>query len=235
MDLDALPFPMRSPKPQWYVGERFSTLISSRGCWHSSCTYCCIGAFHGPKGQKFALRSAGNVADEIVLLNRTYGTSFFQFHDDNFILATPEETCRRLRELGDELARRGIKRGELIFLIKARPDVVEDTVADALRELGCVCAFLGVENASDSGQRAYARGADMAAVNRAMEALHRRHMAVSYNLLLFHPRATVKEIHENTAFIRVHPDVPFEIVRAEIVARSPLERLILQENLRYGT
>ena len=37
---------------------------------------------------------------------------------------------------------------ELAFLIKARPDVVDDTVAEALGELGCVGVFLGVVSAT---------------------------------------------------------------------------------------
>jgi radical SAM superfamily enzyme YgiQ (UPF0313 family) len=40
-NLDELPFPRRD-KPMERLGEKFATFVSSRGCWHSSCLYCCI-------------------------------------------------------------------------------------------------------------------------------------------------------------------------------------------------
>ena len=94
--------------------------------------------------------------------------------------------------------------------------------------------FLGVENATETGLRALARGANLAAVNRAMKALTRRGMAVTYNLLVFHPHATVEEVQANVAFVRAHAELPFDFGRAEIVAGSPLERQTLQEGLRCG-
>jgi anaerobic magnesium-protoporphyrin IX monomethyl ester cyclase len=235
MDLDALPFPMREPEPQWWRGERYATLISSRGCWHSSCAYCCIAAFHAAKGAKFALRSAASVADEIAHLHRTRGTSLVQLHDDNFILATPGETCARIGDFIGELSRRGLTRRDLAFLIKIRPDGIDDAVADALVELGCVGAYVGIENASPAGLRALARGADLAAMWRSMEVLRQRRIAVNYNLLFYHPHGTVEEIRENLAFVRAHPGMVFDFARTEIVAGSPLERLVLQENRRCGS
>ena len=234
MELDSLPFPMRSRKAQRRLGETFASLISSRGCWHSSCVYCCIGAFHRAKGAKFALRSADNVAEEIAGLHRVQGATLVQFHDDNFVLGTPAQTCGRLRDITRELVRRGIRPGKLAFLIKARPDVVDESVAEALQELGCIGVFLGVENVTESGLKALARGMDLDAVNRALEALLRRGLAVTYNLLVFHPHATVEEVRANVDFVRAHLGVPFDFGRAEIVAGSQLERLTIHENLRCG-
>ncbi len=68
-DLDALPFPVRNDRPQVRLGENFATLVASRGCWHSSCAYCCIGAFHaGKTGKRHELRSVENIAREIAWL-----------------------------------------------------------------------------------------------------------------------------------------------------------------------
>jgi radical SAM superfamily enzyme YgiQ (UPF0313 family) len=235
MDLDALPLPDRGRRPHRRLGERFATLISSRGCWHSSCLYCCIGTFHREKSTKFTQRSAASVAGEIALLHRRKGVNLLQFHDDNFVLPSPQLTCRRIQDLHRELASRGVRAEELAFLIKARPDVVDAAVAEALADLGCVGVFLGVENATESGLRALCRGADGAGAERAMACLADRGIAVTYNLLVFHPHATMDEIRANAAFVRRHPAIPFDFGRAEIVAGSPLEQLVVRERTRCGS
>ena len=233
-DLDTLPFPLRAAKSQKRLGECFATVVSSRGCWHSACLYCCIGAFHRRKACRFALRSPENVAREIALLVESRGTRIIQFHDDNFVLATAEETLARIQALTCALNDVGVDRSRLAFLIKARPDVVDERVADALQEFGCVGVFLGVENASATGLRALIRGATPDHLERSFELLHARSIAVTYNLLIFHPKATVAEIEENIAFVRRHLDSPFDFGRAEIVVGSPLARLVVAENLRCG-
>jgi len=225
-DLDRLPFPLRSKRAQIRLGERFATLTASRGCWHSGCLYCCIGAFHRQKERPFALRSAKNIAEEIAYLCHQKGVRLFQFHDDNFVLPTPEETHARIRSLQEALQEVGVPTDKIAFLIKARPDAVDDRIAMALRELGCVGAFLGIENASESGLKVLIRRAKVKDIECAVEALTRHGIAVTYNLLIFHPHATMAEINTNIEFAKRHEELPFDFGRAEIVAGSPLERLV---------
>jgi hypothetical protein len=235
MDLDELPFPDRNKRAHRRLGERFATLVSSRGCWHASCLYCCIGAFHREKPRKFAQRSAASVAEEIAHLHHRKGVNLLQFHDDNFVLASPELTCTRVKDIHRELLARDVRVAELAFLIKARPDVVDNAVAEALGELGCVGVFLGVENATESGLHALCRGADLAGIERSLTCLTRQGIAVTYNLLVFHPHATMDEIRANVAFARKHPTLPFDFGRAEIVAGSSLERQVVSEGMRCGS
>ena len=233
-DLDAAPFPVRLSRPLVRLGERFATLIASRGCWHASCAYCCIGAFHRDKGERFVLRSAEKVAEELAALYHGSGVRLFQFHDDNFVLPTPAATRDRLRDLRRALERQRVDLREVAFLIKARPDVVDTEVAAELAELGCVGVFLGIENASDSGQRSLMRAASLRAIDEALAAILSQGMSVTYNLLIFHPHATLAEIRENMAFVRRHPEMAFDFGRAEIVAGSPLEQLVIREGRRRG-
>ena len=84
---------MRNDRPQVRLGENFATLVASRGCWHSACAYCCIGAFHAKKkGPRHALRSVENIAKEIAWLYHKQGVRLFQFHDDNFLQANMKRT-----------------------------------------------------------------------------------------------------------------------------------------------
>jgi anaerobic magnesium-protoporphyrin IX monomethyl ester cyclase len=218
-DIDALPFPVRNIRPQVRLGENFATLVASRGCWHSSCAYCCIGAFHaGKKGKRHALRSVENIARELSWLYHEQGVRLFQFHDDNFLQASEEDNCARLDGLMAALKNEGVDYGTTAFLIKARPDSITEEVADRLGRLGVVGVFLGVENASATGLKALIRGSKVHHIASAFELLHKHGIIVTYNILMFHPEATLDEINENILFMKKHPGFPFDFGRAEVVA-----------------
>jgi radical SAM superfamily enzyme YgiQ (UPF0313 family) len=235
-DLDALPFPVRNDQPQVRLGENFATLIASRGCWHAACAYCCIGAFHKNKaGQHHALRSVENIAQEIAWLYHRQGVRIFQFHDDNFLVAKSAENCARLDALMAALEKEKVDYGRTAFLIKARPDSVTEEVTARLKKLGVVGVFLGVENASESGLYALIRGSEVRAIDRAFELFRKYGIVVTYNLLMFHPDATLDEINENILFMKNHPGYPFDFGRAEVVAGSPLERRVIKDGLIRGS
>jgi anaerobic magnesium-protoporphyrin IX monomethyl ester cyclase len=235
-DLDALPFPVRNDRPQVRLGENFATLVASRGCWHSACAYCCIGAFHAKKkGDHHALRSVENIAKEIAWLYHKQGVRIFQFHDDNFLQKYESDNCERLDSLMAALEKEKVDCEKAAFLIKARPDSITDKVAFRLRRLGVVGVFLGVENATEDGLFALIRGSDAGDIDRAFELLRDNKIIVTYNLLIFHPDATLDQINENILFMKNHPGYPFDFGRAEVVAGSPLEKKVIKEGLIKGT
>jgi anaerobic magnesium-protoporphyrin IX monomethyl ester cyclase len=235
-DLDALPFPVRNDLPQERLGERFATLIASRGCWHAACAYCCIGAFHKQKsGPRYALRSVENIAKEIAWLYHEQGVRLFQFHDDNFLLAKEEENIQRLDGLMAALEKEKVDCKQTAFLIKARPDSINEAIAFRLRKLGVVGVFLGVENAHEDGLDELIRGSKVKDIDRAFTLLHKQKIIITYNLLIFHPDATLDQINANILFIKNHPGFPFDFGRAEVVAGSPLERRVIKDGLIKGS
>jgi anaerobic magnesium-protoporphyrin IX monomethyl ester cyclase len=233
-DLGQVPPPLRKRHPDKRLGERFATLITSRGCWHSSCLYCCIGAFHRDKAHRFALRPADGVAAEIADLVHARRVRVLQFHDDNFVLQDKDATLQRLADLRRAMAARGVDPGRVAILIKSRPDVIDGEVAEALRALGCVGVFLGVENASPEGLRSLIRAARPEDIERSFAALRRQEMAVTFKLLAYHPDATVEQVRRNIEFLRRHADAPADVGRAEVVAGSPLERMLQGRNALTG-
>lgn len=234
-DLDHLEFPLRNKKPHTRLGELFATLVTSRGCFHSRCIYCCIGAFHQQKtGLPYALRSPENVAREMGKLYHEQKVRLFQFHDDNFLLPTKEASYARLNNLKKALINEEIELGDIALLIKTRPDGVDEDILVLLEELGTVGIFLGVENASDSGLKALARSSSVEEINSSLELLGNFEMGVTFNLLMFHPRATLKEINENIYFMNKNKNLAFDFGRAEIVAGSPLESLVKRKELLKG-
>ncbi len=71
-------------------------------------------------------------------------------------------------------------------------------------------------------------------VYRSIHALNKASIAVTFNLLIFHPHATLKEIDDNIVFMKENKNLPFDFGRAEIVAGSPLERIAVKENRLTG-
>jgi len=133
------------------------------------------------------------------------------------------------------LKNEGVDYGTTAFLIKARPDSITEEVAGRLDKLGVVGVFLGVENASGTGLRALIRGSKVDHIGQAFDILHRHGIIVTYNLLMFHPDATLDEINENILFMKNHPGYPFDFGRAEVVAGSPLERRVIKDGLLKGS
>jgi hypothetical protein len=71
-------------------------------------------------------------------------------------------------------------------------------------------------------------------INSSIELLENFDMGVTFNLLMFHPRATLKEINENIYFMNKNKNLAFDFGRAEIVAGSPLEKLVKRKGLLKG-
>ena len=232
--LDDLPWPLRNKKPQLRLNEKFATLISSRGCWHSNCLYCCIGAFHSKKPVKFKVRSPKLVAEEISYLFHKKGVRLFQFHDDNFMMPSKTATVERLKDLYKWLLKYNVSIHDIAFLIKARPDTIDDEVADWLKRIGTIGVFLGIENASQTGLVALCRRTNVIDNQNALLTLYRKGIAVTYNLLIFHPKATPDEIRENVKFMNSFKIFPFDFGRAEVCAGTPLECMLKKENRLQG-
>lgn len=234
-NLDKFEFPLREETPQIRLGERFSTLVSSRGCFHSRCIYCCIGAFHKPKtGLPYALRAPENVAIEMAELYNKKDVRLFQFHDDNFLLPAKKSSYDRLNCLKKSLINEKVELDDIAFLIKTRPDGVNEEILLLLEELGTVGVFLGVENASESGLKALGRASTMDDINYSVKLLKKFDMGVTFNLLMFHPRATLEEINDNIHFMNKNNEMAFDFGRAEIVAGSPLEMLVKRKGILRG-
>lgn len=233
-ELDDLPFPLRNKHSQIRLGEKFAALVTGRGCFHAKCIYCCIGAFHSKKEAKQVLRSSSNVAAEIEELYKDKRVRLFQLHDDNFLFPSKKRSLDRIKALQSALDAKNIDTDKIAFLIKTRPESIDEDVAVALKSIGTVGVFLGIENASKSGLKALARGSIIENITESMEILKKHQIAVTFNLLMFHPRANLKEINENIYFMKENKDHAFGFGRAEIVAGSPLDIYVRRKRLLTG-
>jgi len=230
-DLDALPRPVHRKPYDRYLGVAIANVLGSRGCTHA-CAFCSIAAWHALcGGARFRTRSPANVADELAALYRD-GVRIFNFHDDNFLLGTREDSFARARELEAELIARGV--GRIAFAIKARPDEVDEELFAYLKSIGLFRVFLGVEAGTAEALRRLGRGQTLLDNVRALRIVDRLDIHTCFNLLLYNPDSTLEDVAANVAFLRDHPRNPMNFCRTEIYAGTPLERRLRAQGRLLG-
>lgn len=220
-DLDALPWPVRPRSPERHVGIRTAHILGSRGCFHSSCRYCCIAAFHSMKsGQRYALRSCRSIAEEMLALRRR-GVRVFFFHDDNFFLRDEDQNMERLSDLNAEMKALGV--GDVRLYVKSRPSTITPGIVSALKELSVGGLFIGVENHTVGTSSYLGRNEEQTDREQALLLLKEADLISNYNLLLFTPQSTPGDLLYNLDFVSDNLEIPFNFCRLEVYAGTPLE------------
>jgi len=110
-------------------------IVSTRGCPYS-CNWCAKPIW----GQRYAMRSATEVADELVHVARTYRPDHLWFADDIFGLRSDW-----LAEFADRVQAAGVR---VPFTMQSRCDLMNEQAVDALARSGCHEVWLGAESGS---------------------------------------------------------------------------------------
>lgn len=225
-NLDELPFATRYRPHVRHVGVPFVPIMGGRGCW-GSCAYCSITSFYRDArakggGHTLRWRSPENIAAEMALLaGQCGGKAIFCFHDDTFLLPKPADSLARIRAIREALAPYGLER--IAMIGKCRPDSMTPDLARALRELGVIRLYVGIENAAEMGATHLGRATQWSHIDAALSACREAGIFVCYNLLIFEPGTTLEDVRTNVRFIRDHAEHPINFCRAEPYVGTPLE------------
>jgi anaerobic magnesium-protoporphyrin IX monomethyl ester cyclase len=137
-DLDSLPVPARHLINPADFGpadnpDLHASIFTSRGC-PGRCAYCAGALF----GKKFRFRSADSVVDEMIALNRNYGTRHFYFVDDAMTMdrLRMERICGRL--IDEKLG--------FTWNMMTRIDAVDEELLALASRAGCVQIDYGIES-----------------------------------------------------------------------------------------
>ena len=218
-DLARLPWPDRSGEPATCFGHSIAPLVGSRGCY-ANCTFCCIAAWHEETqpGKRYRLRDVGDIADEMVWMQRQRGIDIFVFHDDNFFVPGHKRNVERFSALADALESRRI--GPFATVVKARPTDVHLEVFRILKErLNCIRVYVGIETDADQGLETLGRWAQPRHNRDAIQVLRSLDLYACFNMLIFDPDTTIESIETNIAFMREAAEFPFNFGRVELYAR----------------
>jgi anaerobic magnesium-protoporphyrin IX monomethyl ester cyclase len=197
---------------------RFSlNLVASRGCPYR-CNWCAKPI----SGDRFHVRPAEAVADEILELRNLYGAEHLWFGDDVFAL-----NHHWARQFAVEMEKR---RCTLPFKIQSRADLMTADTVEALKRAGCAEVWMGVESGSQKVLDAMDKGLLVAEAVTAREYLRNAGIRACYFLQFGYPGENWPDIQETIALVRgTRPDdigvslsyalpntVFYEKVRAEL-------------------
>ncbi len=169
-------------------------MVSSRGCPYR-CNWCAKPI----SGNKFHLRPAAAVAEEMRQLKVEAGAQHIWFGDDVFAL-----NHHWVQEFATEV---NAREAALPFKIQSRADLMTDQVVDALRSAGCAEVWMGVESGSQQVLDAMDKGLRISAVRAARQRLKQANIRACYFLQFGYPGEQWRDLQETIAFVRsTRPD-----------------------------
>ncbi len=146
-DLDQLPKPAYDLFPMnQYVGfskiDHYNEAVTSRGC-EGACSFCYEWGLVDPRrrGDFFVhrTRSGKSVADELEILNKTYGVKALNFLDDDF-----NSDRQKMVDLLDELEKRDLDI-QWFFMGRALNLIRDADLIPRMRKAGCYQVLFGIE------------------------------------------------------------------------------------------
>jgi len=194
---DAFPFPawdlldVGRYRDAWRRAHGYFSLnlATTRGCpFH--CNWCAKPIW----GQRYAMRSPENVAEEMALVKRTLQPDHLWFADDIFGLQP-----RWVAELAAAIERRD---AAIPFMIQSRVDLMTERAVDGLRRAGCAEVWLGVESGSQKILDAMDKGTRVEQVAVARERLRGAGIRACYFLQLGYPGETFADLLATARLVR---------------------------------
>ncbi|GHH81124.1 B12-binding domain-containing radical SAM protein [Streptomyces sulfonofaciens] len=184
MRLDKLPKPARDLADMELYRTisrgRAGNVVTSRGCSYA-CAYC-YSKHQWGVGQR--RHSAERVIEEIRELVEVHGFDRIRIEDDDFVEDVP-----RMQELCEHIAKSGLQ-GKFEWEAKARPDLINDEMAQMLRESGCFRLLVGVETLDWSLLKRLGRPVKVEVTERALSSLGKAGIGVQATLILGIPGET---------------------------------------------
>jgi anaerobic magnesium-protoporphyrin IX monomethyl ester cyclase len=169
-------------------------MVASRGCPYR-CNWCAKPI----SGDRFHVRPANLVAEELRELREDYGADHVWFGDDVFAL-----DHRWALELATEVERRGTR---VPFKVQSRADLMSSKTVDALRRAGCAEIWMGVESGSQKILDAMEKGLRVEQVAAARAALAKAGIRSCFFLQFGYPGERWHEIQQTIALVRdTRPD-----------------------------
>ena len=211
-DLNSLPSPARhlvDPADFGSTPDLHASIFTSRGC-PGRCAYCAGGLF----GKKFRFRSADGVVDEMVAVNRQYGTRHFYFVDDAMSMDRErmQKICRRLID----------ERLGFTWNMMTRIDSVDEELLELAAQAGCVQIDFGVESGNPETLKQIHKPHTVDMVRRVIP-LTRRHgiRPVAFFILGF-PWESIEDIETTRQVMEeLSPYVVFEPAIASVLIPFP--------------
>jgi radical SAM superfamily enzyme YgiQ (UPF0313 family) len=179
-------------RASWTNAHGFFSMnaVASRGCPYR-CNWCAKPI----SGDKFHVRPADAVAEEILELKEAHGAQHVWFGDDVFAL-----NHHWTQQFADEIEKRGCA---LPFKIQSRADLMNEETVQALKRAGCAEVWMGVESGSQTVLDAMDKGLRVSEVVDARLQLKQAGIRACYFLQFGYPGETWRDIQQTIALVRL--------------------------------
>ena len=169
-------------------------MVASRGC-PFRCNWCAKPI----SGNRFQLRAAAAVAEEMHQLKTVVGAEHIWFSDDVFAL-----NHHWIVEFAQEVTARD---AALPLKVQSRADLLTDATVAAMKTAGCTEVWMGVESGSQKVLDLMDKGLTLAQVRSARRRLQDAGIRACYFLQLGYPGEQWKDLEQTIALVReTRPD-----------------------------
>ncbi|MFL5803535.1 MAG: B12-binding domain-containing radical SAM protein [Roseiflexaceae bacterium] len=164
-------------------------MVSTRGCpFH--CNWCAKPIW----GQRYAMRSPANVAEELALVKYTLRPDHIWFADDIFGLRP-----QWVAEFGREVAARD---AAIPFMIQSRVDLLTEQAVAGLVQAGCVEVWMGAESGSQKILDAMDKGTQVQQIVAARARLKAAGIRACFFIQFGYPGETFEDIMATVQLVR---------------------------------
>ncbi len=164
-------------------------MVSTRGCpFH--CNWCAKPIW----GQRYAMRSPANVAEEMALVKHTIRPDHIWFADDIFGLQ-PKWVAEFAREVA-------AREASTPFTIQSRVDLMTDQAIEGLAHAGCAEVWLGAESGSQRILDAMDKGTDATQLPLVRRKLGRAGIRACFFIQFGYPGETMDDIMATVQMVR---------------------------------
>lgn len=237
-DLDTLPFMARDVLGEYrdkYKRSVPASILASRGCFYR-CTFCSVVKYERlQQGINHRQRSNANLIAEIKWLHEEYGTTVFNFEDDNFIVKN-KAGFEKIHDLCDEIMRLPFK---ISFAFFCRADVVQEKLFEHLRQAGLAGIYFGLESVYEGDLDFFHKGLSINQMFAALDTLEKvgfsprvgadRRVMLGY--ITWHPLTSFESLRASSAFIRRY-QAPPKLLRRKLRVYTGTE--VIRDVARLG-
>lgn len=195
-NLDELPFPawdllnLEEYKDAATFDGIHMGVMTSRGCpWN--CIFCSSGVVWG---RKVRFRSVESVIEELGQIVHNLRITNIMFYDDTFTVNKP-----RFLKICNEIVKRKLN---LKYYCQLRVDTIDEEIADALAQSGCIAAALGVESGDEEILKILKKGIKKSQVYKTVAALKSAGVPILASYIIGSPGETHESIQKTFEFAK---------------------------------
>lgn len=200
-NLDELPFPDRDlysiekivhPVGNFPFLDNGLIILTSRGC-PFNCAFC-QPLERKMFGRKVRRRSVENVIEELRYIVRKYKVKYVSFQDDIFTIRKKWvlELCRRIRE----------EKLDIQWSAQSRVDTLDEELAMAMGDAGCVCLFFGFESGSQRILNFLRKGIKPRQSHKAAKLCKKYGIIILADYMIGIPTETEQDLKQTLALIK---------------------------------